>query len=272
MTDKINISLPISLLETRDKIDAIDSEIHQLLMRRADLVQNVQKAKEAEGPIVNAMHADREIEMFRRFSANHSGCLPLASLQRMFREMIATFSHLQCPFKVFVLKGEALHRDTARYFYGTVIEIVECENVASLLSQVQAPTSDIVLLPASAQALDEFAKITQQGCQIFARLPFWDDGAAYGLELPDMFVIGHAPLKTVGNDYTVFKANKGADIVLPLLENAGYELMSYYEHAGNIYCVIKAFAIVEGDSWRSLKNSLAQKDIVVDFLGIYGKV
>lgn len=262
----------ISLLDTRKKIDAIDTEIHQLLMNRAELVQNVQNAKALEGPIVNAMHADREIEMFRRFSANHSGCLPLASLQRMFREMIATFSHLQCPFRVFVLKGEPLHRDTARYFYGTVIEVVECETVSEMLAQVAAPTSDIILLPADAKNLAEFAETVGQGCQIFARLPFWDDGEAYGLELPDMFVVGHAPLKTVDNDYTVIAVNADNGQGEKLLTEVGFEVESSLSLDGQTYCVIKAFANLESDCWRSIKKLFVENDIVVAFLGIYGKV
>ena len=262
----------ISLLETRGKIDAIDSEIHRLLMSRAELVQNVQNAKAAEGPIVNAMHADREIEMFRRFSANHKGCLPLASLQRMFREMIATFSHLQCPFKVFVLKGEPLHRDVARYFYGTVIEIVECETLVEMLARVKAPTSDIVLLPADGASLAAFATIVGQGCQIFVRLPFWDDGEAYGLSLPDMFVLGHAPLKTVDNDYTMLVVNVDESRAAELLSQAGFALDSHFAHDGQTYCVVKAFANLESQCWRDIKKIFVKNDIVVAFLGIYGKV
>lgn len=268
MTEKNAISLP----ETRKKIDAIDGEIHQLLMSRAELVQNVQNAKAAEGPIVNAMHADREIEMFRRFSANHNGCLPLASLQRMFREMIATFSHLQCPFKVYVLKGEPLHRDTARYFYGTVIEIVECDTVAEMLARIAAPTSDIVLLPADAESLNKFSEIVGQGCHIFARLPFWDDGQAYGLELPDMFVLGHAPLKKVANDFTVVSVKASESRALELLGGAGFEVVEQITDQNTCYCVVKAFANLESDYWRSITKIFVENDIVVEFLGIYGKV
>ncbi|MBL1421307.1 MAG: chorismate mutase [Alphaproteobacteria bacterium] len=263
---------PISLLETRGKIDAIDGEIHRLLMSRAELVQNVQNAKAAEGPIVNAMHADREIEMFRRFSANHTGCLPLASLQRIFREMIATFSHLQCPFKVFVLKGEPLHRDVARYFYGTVIEIVECSTLAEMLDRIKAPTSDIVLLAADGKSLAAFHEIIGLGCQIFARLPFWDDGEAYGLDFPDMFVLGHAPLKTVNNDYTVVATKTDAMNAQELLKQAGFEANIEFEYEGINYCVIKAFANLEGQCWRDIEKIFVKNDIAVDFLGIYGKV
>ena len=262
----------ISLSETRGKIDAIDTEIHRLLMSRAELVQNVQNAKAAEGPIVNAMHADREIEMFRRFSANHSGCLPLASLQRMFREMIATFSHLQCPFKVYILKGEPLHRDVARYFYGTVIEVVECETLTEMLSRVKTPTSDIVLLPADGVSLSAFAKIVGQGCQIFARLPFWDDGVAYGLELPDMFVLGHAPLKTVVNDYSVLAVNADEARAADLLSQIDIPLVGHFAHDGQTYCVVKAFANLESQCWRDIEKIFVENDIVVAFLGLYGKV
>lgn len=266
MSDKKQISLP----ETREKIDAIDGQIHRLLMDRAELVQNVADAKAAQGRIVNAMHADREIEMFRRFSAKHEGCLPLASLQRMFREMIATFSHLQCPFKVFVLKGEPLQRDVARYFYGTVIEIVECETLGEMLAKIATPTSDIVLLPADGASLAAFKDVVGQGCQIFARLPFWDDGEAYGLNLPDMFVLGHAPLKTVDNDYTVIAVD--GERARDLLVEGGFEVVDCFEHNGISYCVIKAFANLESDYWRDIEKIFVENDIAVDFLGIYGKV
>ncbi len=244
----------ISLLAARAKIDAIDTKIHQLLMNRAELVQNIQTAKASQGAIVNAMHADREIEMFRRFSENHKGCLPIASLQRMFREMIATFSHLQCPFKVFIPKGEPLYRDCARYFYGTIIEIIEYDTVEKMLNAVKDPTSNIALMPANTQNIDKING--SNGCRIFARLPFWDDGQKFGLELPDMFVLGHAPIKVTKHDFSVLAVNQNDKVAL---ENLGYKISEYLEN----HCIVEGF--IDRQDPILQKNGLT-------WLGVYGKV
>ncbi|NRA87327.1 MAG: chorismate mutase [Rhizobiales bacterium] len=276
MTEKTEISL----LGARDKIDAIDTEIHNLLMKRAELVENIQSAKQALGPIVNAMHADREIEMFRRFSENHKGCLPIASLQRMFREMIATFSHLQCPFRVFILKGDPLYRDMARYFYGTVIEVIECDDVEQMLEHIITPTSDVALLPADAESLFRFDKqvnktknddLTKK-CHIFARLPFWDSAEEYGLYLPDMFVLGHAPMKPTKYDYSMFSIEANLETARTIMGELGFEIEYQVEYEQVLYCTIKKFVVTPTDILQDIERHFKKQDITLTCLGVYGKV
>ena len=270
----------ITLHGSRDKIDAIDTKIHNLLMDRALLVQNIQKAKEAQGPIVNAMHADRELEMFARFNKNHDGCLPIASLQRMFREMIATFSHLQCPFKVYVLKGEPLQRDVARYFYGTVIEVLECDNIEQMVKKILSPTSDIALLPSDGASLGVFNQILkatfgksfEDKCHIFAHLPFWQDAESYGLDLPDMFVLGHAPMKITGNDFTMFSVKTSYKTANGLLRETDYLIDEYAENGENLFFTINQFISSDSEMMADIEKLFVESEISMACLGIYGKV
>ena len=65
---------PPSLEELRREIDEIDDAIHDLLMRRAQVVEQVGIAKRPDNQIVRP---GREAVILRRLAARHTGSFPL---------------------------------------------------------------------------------------------------------------------------------------------------------------------------------------------------
>lgn len=113
----MNASKP-NLDDLRREIDEIDTALHDLVMRRADIVEHVAVAKGAQAD--SAMRPGREAEILRRLAARHTGPFPLGSVLRIWREIIASLTAIQGPYSiaVFADPDNGLW-DLARDHFGT---------------------------------------------------------------------------------------------------------------------------------------------------------
>ena len=116
---RLPMSSPLPTLDTlRREIDEIDDAIHNLLMRRCRLVEQIGRVKANSGP---AMKPAREAMILRRLAARHEGDFPIPVLLRMWREMLAGTKLLQGPLAVAVGTQDAGRGlwDMARDHYGS---------------------------------------------------------------------------------------------------------------------------------------------------------
>ena len=74
------------LASVRREIDAIDDQLHALLMRRAALVTGVQAAKADRTGLF--LRPGREAQIIRRLAATHQGSLPLAALSAIWQASV----------------------------------------------------------------------------------------------------------------------------------------------------------------------------------------
>src|ERR1700758_2896810 len=88
------------LADLRRRIDAIDDQMHDLLMERAEIVAQVAASK--RGGDVAFYQPAREAQILRRLAARHHGILPVAPVLRIWREMLAATVRLETPFAVAV--------------------------------------------------------------------------------------------------------------------------------------------------------------------------
>ena len=128
------------LARLRAEIDQIDDAAHDLFLRRAEIVQNIAKAKAAEQPDVPvfAMRPGREARILRRLVARHSGNFPVAAIGRMWRELITASSGMQGPFEV-AIYGSADpvgYLDVARWHFGSVMPSALYNSAAQVLQRV----------------------------------------------------------------------------------------------------------------------------------------
>src|SRR3979490_996114 len=78
------------LIALRARLDELDDKIHDLLMDRARVVENVARSGKAA-----AFRPGREAAILRRLLARHTGKLPPQTLVRMWREMLAGTTAMQ---------------------------------------------------------------------------------------------------------------------------------------------------------------------------------
>src|SRR5437870_5357124 len=78
---------PLDLEELRRRLDEIDGRLHDLLIERTEVVEMVAASKR-DGNLA-ALQPGREAEIIRRLVARHHGNFPVATIIRMWREMLA---------------------------------------------------------------------------------------------------------------------------------------------------------------------------------------
>ncbi|KPB00870.1 chorismate mutase [Ahrensia marina] len=111
------------LTELRAKIDAVDESVHNLLMQRASVIDELIKVKGAATQKGAAFHPGREASMMVQFAKRHGGSLPLEMIIHIWRDIISTFTYLQANYTVHLsdVGDTNLLRDMARFQFGFTV-------------------------------------------------------------------------------------------------------------------------------------------------------
>ena len=111
---------PDPLKAIRDRIDAIDEAVHRLLIERSGVIAELIQVKGTSKPGA-AFRPDREADMMRRLVMRHSGELPLATVEHIWREIITTL-HVRCRRRSGCLPARPTTplamRDIVRFYFG----------------------------------------------------------------------------------------------------------------------------------------------------------
>src|SRR4051812_31324830 len=142
---------PPSLEVLRKEIDAIDEQVHRLLMARGDIIDRLIAVKQTQES-GSAFRPAREADMMRRLVARHRGILPLDTVESIWRVIIATFTYVQAPFSVHadLSAGDAAMRDSARFHFGFTVPFVTHMGAAGVVAAVSDSKGDLGLVPAFA--------------------------------------------------------------------------------------------------------------------------
>ncbi len=139
-----------ALAELRAQIDQIDAMLHELIGRRAEVVEDVRKLK---GKQLIHIRPGREAQLLRALAARPAGRTPDGLIVRIWREMIGAFTLQEGAFKVGVYapdKGPDLW-DMARDHYGAFVPLVEFPTAVAALKAVQAGKIQVAVLPPPVQ-------------------------------------------------------------------------------------------------------------------------
>ncbi|MFC7335531.1 chorismate mutase [Rhodocista pekingensis] len=193
-----------TLNELRSEIDAIDAALHDLVMRRTALVEQIGAVKPPGRP---ALRPAREAEILRNLMDRHQGAFPPAALSRMWREMIAALTRLQGPFAVAVYAPDD-HRgfwDLARDHYGSATPMQAANSSLAVLRLVAEGSATVGVLPWPEDDDPDpwwryLFTADAKSPRIIARLPFL---ARAGREEVEAMAIAALPLEETGDDRTL---------------------------------------------------------------------
>ena len=141
-----------SLESLRQEIDAIDGELHGLIRRRSDLVDQIAASKK---PGSIALRPGREAQVMRQRLEKHTGRFPAAAVFRMWREMMCAFTLMQTPeLKIAICRphDQPGYWDLARDHFGCQIPLVPHDTPAQVLAAVRANPATIGVVPAPIEA------------------------------------------------------------------------------------------------------------------------
>ncbi|PJB72594.1 MAG: chorismate mutase [Alphaproteobacteria bacterium CG_4_9_14_3_um_filter_47_13] len=130
----------------RQQIDILDHNIHDLLMKRGDLVTKI--AEEKRKNKIQAVQPAREVMLIRKLLARHKGDIPSEIIVRVWREIVGT---LQNKVKVAVCipyeQTGFVYWDMAKDYFSNVSPLHKVTNPLVALSQVRENEAAFAVLP-----------------------------------------------------------------------------------------------------------------------------
>ena len=128
---------PDPLRAIRDRIDAIDEAMHRLLIERSGVIAELIETKGTSAPGA-AFRPNREADMMRRLVQRHSGKLPVATVEHIWREIITTFTAIQAPFGVIAgpTDDPLAMRDLVRFYFGFSVPVTNGKSNDAAIAEV----------------------------------------------------------------------------------------------------------------------------------------
>lgn len=181
----------------RSELDRVDDALHDLLMRRAEVVAQV-GALGAKGRV--PLRPGREASIIRRLLGRNRGALEPATLVRVWREMLAGSSAQQSP--MVILAADAGLDGAVKEHFGALSRAKVAAPVPAIAAVRQGEAALAVLrLPSEGERwwrslIDDAERWPR--AHIVARLPFWGRAG-----VPEAMVISVAAPDPSGADRTV---------------------------------------------------------------------
>lgn len=133
----------------RKEIDSVDRQIHDLLMKRADLALQVGNVKKELG--IPLIQPEREAVVVRRLMERHEGPLQKSAVVRIWRELVAAVSLLQNPeMKVVIYAPDdqvQKYGDMTRGYFGGVMPMHYVANPLVAVSMIRDNEASFAVLP-----------------------------------------------------------------------------------------------------------------------------
>lgn len=169
----MDMAAPDPLRAIRSRIDAIDAEMHRLLIERSGVIAELIDIKGLGKPGA-AFRPDREADMMRRMALRHRGGLPLATVEHIWREIITAFTAMQAPFAISAGPADdaLAMRDAIRFYFGFSIPVACCATSQAAIAEVAASAQNIAVVAAAAEGRWWDGLAGDAAPKIFARLPF----------------------------------------------------------------------------------------------------
>ncbi len=167
------------LAELRAELDQIDDSLHDLLMRRAEIVQQVGMVKPDRGL---AFRPGRQAAILRRLLARHHGGLPPQAIIGIWRELLSATTAMQTSFTVAVCESDPAcgFSQITREQFGAFVPMRIHRDPAQALADVRSGRTVVAVLPfpSDTEVLTQewwtaLLRRDEPLVHIVARIPFW---------------------------------------------------------------------------------------------------
>ena len=260
-----------ALADLRREIDEIDRSVHDLLMRRASVVEAIAATKAesdaSSGAPPQIVYPAREAEIVRRLGARHRGRLPLPTVVQIWREIMAASVNLQRRMHVGVVESSAGRvMPAARDHFGVTVSTRTFATAAALFEAV-ATTPDLIGLLPFPDSRDgeapwwlDLASGAGDAPRVVARLPFLKRGGG------DALVIGAFDPGVSGADASLFVVEARAPLAV---QPAGPRILARTALGPRAAVLVE----IDGDAAtadrESLRMAAADEDAEIRHVGGY---
>lgn len=137
------------LLAIRDRIDAIDDQILELLAKRAQCADEVGETKRAAGEKnLWFYRPEREAQILQRMTADNKGLLGSERITAIYREIISSCLALEQTIKVAFLGPEGTFtQEAANKHFGQSIETIPVASIGHVFREVENGLVDYGVVP-----------------------------------------------------------------------------------------------------------------------------
>jgi chorismate mutase/prephenate dehydratase len=136
----------VSLNDIRNKIDAIDSKLIELLNKRADLVHQVGEVKKRDGLAIYV--PEREEQLLRSLVQKSKGRLPESAIRAIYREIMSASLALEKGLSIAYLGPEGTYtHEAARKKFGASVEYLPESNITDVFNAVSRGKADYGVVP-----------------------------------------------------------------------------------------------------------------------------
>ncbi|MGE0255305.1 MAG: chorismate mutase [Alphaproteobacteria bacterium] len=207
-----------TLDELRREIDTIDDALHDLIMRRAEVVRRIGLAKGGSGG--TTYRPAREAQLLRRLVGRHRGPLPASTVVRFWRELMAAALRQQGDFSVAVWRDgeDGVDGEMVRQHFGAVTPLTPHSTPAQVITAVAQGNASVGVLPLPqdddhdpwwpALLIGAPRRASGEAPRVVARLPFLGATAA---RAGGAFVVGRGDVDASGDDHSLIVLVCGED-------------------------------------------------------------
>lgn len=212
------------LAALRRRIDAIDDRLHDLLLERARVVEEVGRVKrQGDG---SYFRPGREAQVLRRLIARHSGSFPRPALVRIWREIMSGATAMQDQLNVAVSQD---CWDLARDHFGSVTPLLPLPDAAETILAIIEGRAALGVLPVAGDEMAapwwlDLVAAAEPKPRVVARLPFGAIGNAAGT-VADAFVVAAMEPEASGDDCTLIAvvADSGGTDLTAAFRDANFD-------------------------------------------------
>jgi chorismate mutase-like protein len=257
-----------TLDDLRMAIDRMDKDIHDLLMERIAITDQIAAYKNQHTPGAAKMRPGREAVILRKLVERHGGALSEAVLARIWREIMSAVVNMQEPFRVRVADcGDPVaYWDLARFHYGTQPHAL-LPTALDVLDACRADKATVGVVPAPQDGEDDPWWVHMHGegegsPRVFGRLPFLEGVGLEGMggEVT-AYTIGQVPLEASGDDLTWLVIETVEELsrsrVLAWAEKAGLKARMRAMHSPRAFPA--SFYLLEVDGFLDADAEALQK-------------
>ena len=194
------------LADVRQKINDIDDQLHDLLVQRTEIAEEVILLKKND--TINLRPA-REAQILYRLLNRHKGQFPRRELTRIWREIIVATLQMQGPFSIAVIETDdnAGYSDIARDQYGSFTPMTHHSSSRSVIEAVQKGKATVGILPwPEKEMLDPWWQFilfdAPDTPKIIGRLPFAGPSNSRNNHI-EAAVIAPITQEATGRDYSL---------------------------------------------------------------------
>ena len=146
MNDELNEELSAARIE----IDAIDSQLLDLLNRRAHCARKIGKIKTAHGEGDFVYRPEREAQVLRRIREKNAGPLPDESVLCFFREIMSACLSLERPLSVAFLGPPGTFSESAAIkHFGHAVVLASQTSIDGVFREAEAGRADFAEVTSS---------------------------------------------------------------------------------------------------------------------------